>query len=251
MSPGTAFNVITVGNFDDKNSVAWSGDTMNVCSSWRDPTSTNGDREKPEMSAPGTNINTTHTASPWIGANVTGTSFSSPIVAAAAALLIDRNSTLGSWPEAVKAILMATAVHNIEGSARLSEFDGVGGLVAQYADDVARRVNGNWAGRSYTCTTANPLNATTMALTAGRRTRVVIVWDNDPAYASYATRPSADLDLSIRNPAGSVVASSVSYDNTYEIVDFTPSTSGTYTLRITRPRCSLSPRYLGWAWFRL
>ena len=38
---------------------------------------------------------------------------------------------------------MATAIHNIEGDARLSEYDGTGGLVANAADDVAGRTRGD------------------------------------------------------------------------------------------------------------
>jgi hypothetical protein len=249
-NPGTAYNVITVGNFDDKNSVGWSGDVMAPCSSWRDPISLNGDREKPEVAAPGTNIAGTLTASPWIGGNVNGTSFAAPMVTGGAALLFQRNSALASWPESVKAILMATAVHNIEGVTRLSEKDGAGGVVLDYADDVARGVNGSWGGRGYSCSTASPLNLATMSISAGQRGRVAIAWDNDPNYSGYAQRPGADLDLVVLNSAGSVVASSSSFDNTYEIVEFWPSASGNYTLRVNRYRCDYSPRYLGWAWFR-
>lgn len=249
-TPGLAYNVITVGNFDDRNTTSWTGDIMSSCSSWRDPTSVHGDREKPELAAPGTNIIGTTTAHPWVGGIGSGTSFAAPAVTGVAALMIQRNSTLSTWPEAIKAILMATAKHNIEGAVRLSEYDGAGAIRADYADDVTRRVNGNWGTRSYTCSTATPLNAATMPLTAGVRTRVVIVWDNDPNYSSYASQPCADLDLQVVSPSGTVVASSASWDNTYEIVDFTPSATGTYTLRINKLRCSYSPRYLAWAWHK-
>ena len=174
----------------------------------------------------------------------------SPMAAGTAALLIQRNSSLASWPEAVKAILMASATHNIEGATRLSEYDGAGGLVADYADDIARGYNGNWGARSYTCSTATPLDVATISLTAGVRTRVAIAWDTDPAYASYTSRPGADLDLRVVNSAGASVASSLSYDNTYEIVEFTPGTSGSYRIRVNRVRCDYNPRYLGWAWRR-
>jgi hypothetical protein len=251
-SPALAYNVISVGNFDDKNTVSWTGDTMQGCSSWRDPISTSGDREKPEVAAPGTNIKSTTTASPWIGNVGSGTSYAAPMVSGGAALLIHRNSSLGVWPESVKAILMATAVHNIEGATRLSEKDGAGAIVLDRADDVARRLStkGNWGGQSYTCSTATTLNVTTMSLTAGLRTRVVIAWDTDDNYGSYSTRPAADLDLRIRNSSGTIVASSSSFDNTYEIVEFTPSTSGVYTLQVNKYRCSYNPRYLGWAWYK-
>ncbi len=248
LSPALAYNIVTVGNFDDGNTKSWPGDSMNECSSWRDPSSTNSDREEPDVSAPGTNINSTTTASPWTGDIGSGTSYAAPMVTGMIALLIQRNSTLGSWPEAVRAILMTSAVHNIEGATRLSEYDGAGGVHAVMADDIARGYLGGWTGMNYNCTTASPYTVKSVYLTAGKRTRIAIAWDNDPAFSSYASQPGADLDLQIVNPSGSAVTGSYSYDNTYEIVQFTPITTGTYRIRVTRPRCDYSPKYLGVAW---
>lgn len=61
-----------------------------------------------------------------------------------------------------------------------------------------------------------------------RPVRAVINWNTDPAFIDYANRPSADLDLQIISPTGSIVATSASLDNTYEIVQFTPPVTGTY-----------------------
>ncbi|MCC7014796.1 MAG: S8 family serine peptidase [Planctomycetes bacterium] len=253
LSPATAYNVITVGAFDDKNTFAWSGDTMSTFTSWVDPISTHSDREKPEISAPGTGIRSTTTASPWVGTygSTNGTSYAAPIVTGAAVQMMQRNAVLQSWPESVKAILMTTALHDIEAPTRLSEKEGAGSLVAIYADQIVRRIGGNWGGISYSCSAAATTDLTSMALTSGRRLRAVIAWDNDPAYSSYSTQPCADLDLQIVNAAGVVVASSASWDNTYEVIDFTVPATGTYTLRVSKYRCSLSPRYLGWSWFQL
>jgi len=249
-SPGLAYNVIAVGNFNDAGTVSWTGDSMSSCSSFKDPTSTHGDREKPEIAAPGTNITTTSTSGTWVSYTNSGTSFAAPMVTGVAALMVQRNAALGSWPESVKAILMATATHNIEGATRLSEYDGAGGVVAYNADLVTRRITGNWGGVGYSCSSAADTDMTSMYLAAGRRVRVVIAWDNDPAYASYGSQPCADLDLRIVNSSGSTVASSSSWDNTYEIVEFTPTVSGTYSLRVHKYRCDLSPRYLGWSWYQ-
>lgn len=251
-SPGLGYNMITVGNFDDRNTVGWGDDLMSSCSSWKDPTSSHGDREKPEVAAPGTNITSTTTASPWTGGIGSGTSFAAPMVTGTVALMMQRHTSLQIWPEAVKAILMTTAVHNIEGSARLSELDGAGGIAADRANTVAgaRRTSGSfgWEGRSYDC--AAPVNSdvAVMTLTAGVRTRATIAWDQNPGYGSYASQPSADLDLHVLGPAGAIVAASSSWDNTSEIVDFTPSVSGNYTLRVNKFRCDLTPRWLGFAW---
>lgn len=246
-SPGLAYNIITVGNFSDMGTVSWTGDTMSSCSSWVDPSSTNNDREKPEVAAPGTNITSLLTASPWVGNAGSGTSYAAPMVTGMSALLMQRASSLTAWPEAVKAITMASAIHNIEGSGRLSEKDGAGGIVADRADDVARKTNWTWSAQTYSCSTANNLILHTFNSPAGYRLRFVIAWDNPTSYASYASRPSADLDLQIVNASGTVVASSSSFDNTYEIVDFTTAVAGNYTVRVRKYRCDASPMYLGYA----
>lgn len=246
LTPGVAYNVITVGSFDDRGTPNWTDDKISEFSSSVSPISIHGDRIKPEVAAPGENILSTTTSSPWTGSIGSGTSFASPMVAGVAALLIQRNSSLANWPEAVKAILMTSAVHNIYGDPRLSRYDGAGGIVADSADQIA--TNGTWGGQSYSCSAAPSLDVATIPLTAGVRTRSAIVWDQNPSYWGYSLQPSADLDLQIVDSSGSVVAGSYSYDNTYEMVDFTPSSSGNYKLRVKKQRCDLSPGHLGWAW---
>ncbi|MCK4898940.1 MAG: S8/S53 family peptidase, partial [Anaerolineales bacterium] len=133
-SPARGYNMISVGNYEDDNTLTWVGDNMRSTSSFIDP-STN--IEKPEVAAVGSSINSTTASSPWTGNVGSGTSYSAPMVAGEAALLMERNSTLEGWPEAVKAIIMATALHNIEGSSRLSEYDGTGGVDMRAAFRVA------------------------------------------------------------------------------------------------------------------
>lgn len=249
-SPGTAYNVLTVGSYDDRNTTFWPDDVMSSFSSTLNPISWVGDRIKPEVAAPGSNLNSTTNASPWTGAVGSGTSFAAPAVTGISALLMQRSTALQVWPESVKAIFMASAEHNIEGATRLSNRDGAGGVVSDRADRVARRVAnvGNWSGIFYTC--GNPLlqNLTTVNLSAGQRIRFAMVWDTNPNYSLYASRPGADLDLWARTPTGGFAAFSVSWDNTYEIVDFTASTSGPYTFQTYKYRCSTHPYWLGWAW---
>ncbi|MBU0968663.1 MAG: S8 family peptidase [Proteobacteria bacterium] len=252
LSPGLGYNTLTVGNFNDMNTSSLADDVMNSCSSYVDPASSHGDREKPEVSAPGSRIYSTTTNLPWLGSIGSGTSYSAPMVSSTIALMIDRNPSLDNWPEAVKAILMATATHNIEGARRLSDKDGAGGIVASRADYVAMNTSnayGRWGGMAYSCSTADPYKIS-MSLTAGKRTRVVIVWDQNTAYGLYGSKPSADLDLKIYRGT-TLIAGSYSMDNTYEIVQFTPAVTGIYTLKIDRVRCALTPKWLGWAWYRV
>jgi len=283
-SPARAYNAIAVGAIDDLETPDWNNDCMMALSSWCDPFSTYHDREKPEVVAPGASIKSTLTEGPdWVGCasqicshppfpeacgcrltepNLSGcsyeywgTSFAAPVVTGLAALMIQRsrslNSALEAWPEAIKAILMATAIHNIEADTRLSECDGAGAVVADIADDVVRGVNGNWGAKEYDCRSPSPDDVATINLTAGQRVRVVIVWATDPGSPNYAVRPSADLDLLIVNSANQIIDKSVSYDNTYEIVDFVAPASGTYKIRVVRNHCEedYPPSYLAWVWW--
>lgn len=255
-SPGLGYNTITVGNLDDLDTTAWGDDVMDNCSSFVDPTSQNNDREKPEVAAPGSFIVSTTNSSPFVGLIGSGTSFAAPMVTGVVAQMMERNPALMTEPEAVKAILIASATHNIEGSSRLSDKDGSGGINANLADVAARRSTagvpkrGNWGNRTYSCTSPIELVVGTMNLQAGRNLRLAIAWDQNPDYASYSLRPSADLDLVVLNSAGTVVAVSASFDNTYEVVQFTPSVAGAYKIGVFKERCDLTPKFLGWSWIQ-
>lgn len=242
-SPALAYNVIAVGAVNDRVSPA----TISNFSSWRDPNSQHGDREKPEIAAPGTNIQTT--SGNGLGSN-SGTSFSAPMVTGTTALMMHTSPALGVWPEAVKAILMATATNNVEGGPVWSEFDGAGGINADRANRVAGFNGGTWSAQGYSCSAPSQLVVSNVFVNAGRRTRVAMVWDTNPTFwnFSYGSRPGADLDMQIIGPLGNVVASSLSWDNTYEIVQFTAPTTGTYRLRVNKFRCNHTPKWLGWAW---
>lgn len=244
-SPGLAYNVVTVGNVDTRRTTGRGDDVMGGCSSFGDPTSTVGDREKPEVAAPGQNMNSTTTGWPWTGGVGSGTSFAAPLVTGTAGLLIDRQPILGTWPERVKAILMASAIHNVEGAARLSDRDGAGMISASRADEVARGANGTSGGRFYSCASEPQLlDLGSVGVAAGTRVRAAIAWDADTADSQYANRPSADLDLRVVGPTSTAFSSS--WDNAYEIVDFTAPSTGTYTIRVNKFRCDRST-FLGHA----
>src|SRR3989338_7865294 len=193
---------IAIGAFDDRNTTDHNDDVMASFSSYIDPSSNHGDREKPEVTAPGVNIMVDS-----IFGNVSGTSFSAPHVAGGAALLMERNSTFKYWPEAVKAILMATAIHNIEGSSRLSEYDGAGGINLDYADQVANNIN-NW--RFGTIYPGNSIDYYFTA-SAGQRVRAVITWDATPSYTYYNDQPGVDLDMHVYKPSGGFITGSYSW----------------------------------------
>jgi hypothetical protein len=250
--PGLSYNSITVGGINDQNTASLADDVMYACSSFLNPWSVNGDRIKPEVVASAKKIRTLKNKSSWLSGNIDGTSLSAPVVSAEAALLMDRDSGLIDSPEAVKAIIMASATKNIEGDKRLSTHDGAGSVRFDYAEKSARGTNrAGWRSISYDCDRPSSLTIKTTNLKKNKRTRIVIAWSTNTNYDDYFDRPSADLDLVVRDPDNNVVATSASFDNTYEIVDFKPTKTGEYRIQVIKTRCNKKPRHVAVAWIQV
>ncbi len=250
-SPGLAWNIIATGNVNDQGNADWDGDTMNTSSSWDDPVSANGDRQKPELSAVGTSVIAPNLAGGFMNQG-SGTSYSAPAIAGMCAALMQANNTLAGWPEAMKALMMAASWHNIEGASRLSECDGAGGINGLAAYNMV--VDGNFRTGSFTPASFNNNGCytTNIWLQGGDKTRVVLSWDS-LANNTYTTDVlNADLDLAIYAGAGvttgSGLAFSSSFDNSYEIVEFCPATTGWYTVRVNDFRFDGGSEFYGIAW---
>lgn len=96
--PAPAFNLMAVANLDDRNTVNRADDRINSSSS-TGPTL--GGRKKPDIGAPGTNIDTTNPSGGF--SNVTGTSPAAPHISGAI-LLLNHLGVLS--PIAAKAVLL-------------------------------------------------------------------------------------------------------------------------------------------------
>jgi hypothetical protein len=232
--PGAGYNAIAVGNFDDRGTSAWSGEVMWPTSSWRNPST---GVESPQVAAPGARIRALSCDG---GTNYegSGTSFSAPIVAGTAALMQATRPVLGSYPEAMRAILMATAWHNIEGAAALSSRDGAGGIDAKAAFSVSYRTGSHAFGTLYNGSFGanNRYVAQRTFATAGQRLRCALSWNSTPEGGpNYSTSTlRADFDLAVVRPDGIVVAYSNRALQPFEIVDFVAPLSGYYELHIVR-----------------
>jgi len=249
-SVGAGFNTIAVGNYDDNGTVDSADNVMSSTSSWEDPISLHGDREKPEVAAPGTNIKTTIMA-PNFNCNNdeigSGTSFSAPAVAGLAADLMQARAGLRVFPESVKALILAGATDNVEGAAGLSEKDGAGGVNALTSYNSV--INNRFTWRYVTPSSFDASRNITIDMgwvNAGQRVKVALVWDSTPT-SDYLTDPlKADLDLYVYGPTQAQY--SVSWDNSYEIVDFTAATSGSYQIKVHNWRFDGVNEYVAVAW---
>lgn len=243
-SPGKGYNALTVGNYQDHNTLDWVGDDMRPSSSYN----TSG-RWKPEVAASGTEINSTLTADPWTGATGSGTSYASPMVAGLAANIMQADPGLQIEPEAVTALIMATALHNIEGESALSRRDGTGSIDASAA--LASVERGNYDDVSISSSTIFPINYTQYAY-KGELVRFAIRWLSNPT-SDYTTDVlPVDLDLvAYRADGTTVVGSSYNGITNLEIVEFIAPASETYKFVIARDGdWSGGSTWLGVGWWR-
>ncbi|HOW52327.1 MAG TPA: S8 family serine peptidase [bacterium] len=244
-SPGRAYNVITVGAYDD--SIVINGRyQMADFSSFR-----NGLVEKPEISAPGVDILGT-------GTGYSGTSFATPHAAALAADLMGSYTWLKYRPHLLKAAMIASATDLV--SRYYSAYGnidqvGFGGIDFRsiYYEGTYHYWEGAYSNWSTWDGNGDGRVEHSFTVAANKKVSVVIAWLNNPANN---TMTGSDLniginfDLEIICPGGSTPCmGSNSTTNTFEVYTFnvgTPNT-GTYKARIRKLSATdtTSPIYLG------
>jgi subtilisin family serine protease len=265
--PGKAWNVITVGGFEDDNDANWQNDQIWASSSYTNPIIPNSDREKPEVVAVAKDVTVLSNGNSIATNN--GTSMAAPQVAGLAALLHQRNPNLAYWPEATKAIIMASATHNITGPTTIVQDqgdlrDGAGAVNADLADNIARfRADASttcdtscWWGHQITTTFAvgTDLERSFYAQ-KGNLIRVAISWWSNadlPGNDYSFDRLDTDLDLRIKHYDQYLSGIySLSHDNNYEMVEFVAPADGIYKIVIRKHRADEPSNYLGIALARI
>ncbi|MDX1417650.1 MAG: S8 family serine peptidase [Candidatus Promineifilaceae bacterium] len=260
------YNSLSIANHNDTAS------SISASSARRNPPTTHKDRELPELSANGVAVSA-------VGLSMSGTSFASPAVAGTVALIQNANNRLIYWPEGCRAILLAAAGKNISGRtwwedvrAKTDGADGAGALNAQEAVRIARSYKlpnstaslrgwyvGTYSDGSFGANgfSRDEFKVQIPDRRRGRRkVKIALTWNSAPVYTRFnlfgashrvaVSLLSMDLDLIIydrRTP----VAHSLSFDNSYEIAEFSGQPGKTYTIKVRRNSGS-GHSYYGLAW---
>jgi serine protease AprX len=237
------YNTLAVGSYNDqKTGLNLLDDLMSTFSTYGNPLyGSPADIEKPDVSAPGEKITTTTNSPPWFSMNTTtnpspsGTSMSSPMVAGVNALITQVVTYQPRRAAVYKAIILASAVHNIEGVAQLSSKDGAGGVDAKVAYETA--VNGRYLGQNLNMGTFqgnNYFDLNIGHIPAGRRVKVAVVWTSNSSGQNGPDPLGVDLDLTILDPQMNVVAVDGRWSDSKELAQFytTPTSPGSYKIRV-------------------
>ena len=247
-SPGMAYNILTVGALNDRNTDTPDDDTKAAYSSYVEST---GLTNKPDLMAPGVDIATA-------GETGQGTSAAAPIVAAVVAQLCEAQPYLRAFPERVKAILTASITHSEHtynyGDANYDQY-GAGVIDAKAALDTARRsrfYSTDFAANS----AANTQKSYTFTISNPTRVRVSLSWlkSSTPsgAHTDLATNtfPLADLTLYIYGPDGEQIGDWDAENQNTQIADFIATETGTYRMvvKLNEPTTAFVYAALAW-WF--
>jgi len=239
-SPALGYNVISVGGVNSNGAVLGSAIgtfTMADFSCYVETGTTHP--EKPNVVAESVGF--------W---GYQGTSMSAPQVAGTIAQLCSFRSSLKVKQTAVGAIIMASAAQKIEAegtgtkgdtfsyvtrvNSQISKKEGAGLLDSRWAWGIVN-ANNYWsvqiANSSYPYTKTVSINAS-----ANSVTRVCIFWlkKNSVNHTSNSVSLTtcSNLNLYVYGPSGNLVGSSATLLSNYEIVQFVPTVSGTYTIKI-------------------
>ncbi|WP_395681514.1 S8 family serine peptidase [Dokdonella sp.] len=228
-SPGRGYNTLTVGGYNDHNTIGWSDDDRYDCSAsgWPIGDGAGGTHVKPEVDAGAVDIvslaQTTSTTSP-LSPGLWGTSFAAPATSGLTADLMEADSQLAGSPVAVRALTMVGALRSA------GDRPTIDGTASVYATE-----NGPWWFQGVDASSF-PKTYDVYAR-EGQRVRFAINWMSNVTLSgtTYSNdNMPADLDLTVyRSDGTTFVTNSNSSYNNFELVDFYAPATDTYKFRIT------------------
>lgn len=256
-SGAMSYNSIVVGAVDE-NGVIWNETSQ---SSSYNPMDGNW-ASKPDLCAPGVNINETGEPTNTTGnLNVSGTSLATPQVAGDIALMYQQQPSLLYMPEMVKAILTAGVRREFTrcvtqprlASNAYTQY-GAGTLDCTRNYELIRSLR--YYDGSLDTTRSGVYADHTITVGAGTQLRVSLAYLQPIELSSYndhITNPTATagvfpwLEIEILYN-GNVIAGSDNVTNNVKIVEHYTTQSGTYTIRVRSKRIADITSYYGLAW---
>ena len=266
LDPAMGYNVIAVGGYYSNGTVKNTDDGLSSFSCTEEDWVGHGPRaEKPNLIAPAESLSIPG----WSGTQ-SGTSYAAPMVTGVIADLCSYNYTLKVKQTAIGAIMEAGCIYKIYGV----QGNGIRGdkFTSYYRVDSMEQIsNEEGAGKldakasRYMVTTAQwggtTVNATSLPYTqtfyidssSNSLTRIALFWlkRNSLSGTHSSATPTGDafsnLNLQVLGPNGNVVASSTTQYANFEIVQFVPTVTGNYTIKVVRASGSASKENIGLA----
>ncbi len=253
-----AYNVISVGNTNDKNTITCTDDVLFENSSYNN--SFNNLAYKPDLCASGTNISI-----PGFDKAETGTSLSAPHVTGVIAMLCSYSPTLLNKPALVKSILMTGVstkkrFHTGNQNGNIAAYKQYGaGIVNAYNAkrilDTGKYIYANFSAtqtsRTYSLGTISAGETVSLSLCFLKNVSFVSSSGHENENTTITNSDLANLDIYIKRSSNqSVVASSTTTNNNVEKVIFTVPATDEYTITITKVENNTGTNrvYFGISW---
>jgi hypothetical protein len=151
-------------------------------------------------------------------------------------------------------VLMAGAWHHAhmaDGSIN-GDHEGVGMVSALWSNRILVAGDGQYGGYLIGSTSTAPVQRQ-IAVQAGQLVRVAVSWNSHTSGSSDLTKSDGlltDFDLQVVQPNGNIVGS-YTFDNNYEVVEFTATSSGTATIRLQAERLASGGERFALAWLKI
>jgi len=241
LSPGKAFNAITVGSiFDNNTGGDDSDDSISDFSCRVNPFSRNQNpdrdyypNQKPEVSAVGESIDTPYNTFEGDDSNdevvqvleesedgyhtTQGTSFAGPDVAGMVTIFEDYYGGIAAAPDTAKAVAMASARHDLGDYTRGEH--GAGCINVASGQRILREDQFI----TDTFDESNKAQDYSISLEAGDTVDIVLVWRSDATQANFSDPENAqsdiNLDLNFYDPDGNIIAFNGDYDRAWQFIE--------------------------------
>ena len=267
-TPGKSFNSITVGGANNQNTGDRSDDEIYDRGCDINPNSRNADpsrikdpypHNKPEVVASAVDIDTPYNTLQATDdfpfeeefRSISGTSYAAPQVAGLLAIIENNTDfAVSDAPEVAKAVVMASATHDVEAGAFNRR--GAGCIDADKAVDLVE--NGQYIEDIFY--EANSAQDYFIDLNAGETLQLALCWQSNSRMADWSSPDNAqadiNLDLYFYDPSGNILRGESGYDRAYQFMDsssddVTVDQTGTYQLKVWNSRWDADSSYRNFA----